>query len=237
MRAVVMAGGEGRRLRPLTAVIPKPLVPLGEQAILEIVLRQLKRDRFERISLAVGYHAELIMAVIGDGEKFDLLIDYYFEDKPLGTIGPLKQINDLDETFLVMNGDILTDMRYDRLLEFHKKRGGVATIAAHREIEQISLGVLDCDGDGRLTGFREKPSYEYTVSMGVYVFEPEVLKFIEPGESIGLDKLMARLLEANLPVHTHPFQGDWIDIGRHEDFGQAMDLFESHKDRFINGSV
>ena len=237
MRAIVMAGGEGRRLRPFTAVIPKPLAPLGDRSILEIVLRQLKRDGFERVTLAVGYHAELIMAVIGDGSKFDLVIDYNFEETPLGTIGPLTQIQGLNETFLVMNGDVLTDVHYDEVVTFHKHRGGVATIAAHQEVEEISLGVLECDKTGRLVGFHEKPRYEYIVSMGVYVFEPKVLQFITPGTPIGLDSLMARLLEADLPVYTYLFEGYWIDIGRFEDFSAAMDLFEKHKDRFLQGSA
>jgi len=237
MRAIVMAGGKGRRLRPFTAVIPKPLAPLGDRSILEIVLRQLKRDGVERVTLAVGYQAELIMAVIGDGSKFGLEIDYSFEQMPLGTIGPLAQIPDLNETFLVMNGDILTDLRYDELVTFHKERGGIATIAAHQEVEEISLGVLECDSAGRLVGFHEKPRFQYTVSMGIYVFEPQVLEFITPGTSMGLDRLMARLLEADLAVYTYPFNGYWIDIGRFEDFGVATELFEKHKARFLAGAM
>lgn len=236
MRAVIMAGGEGRRLRPFTVVIPKPLAPLGERSILEIVLHQLKRYGLDHVTLAVGYHAELIMAVIGDGSKFGLTIDYSFEDTPLGTIGPLAQIKGLNETFLVMNGDILTDLPYDEFVTFHKKKGGVASIAAHKESEEISLGVLECDKDGRLVGFHEKPRFEYTVSMGIYLFEPQVLEFIQPGVRMGLDGLVGRLLEARLPVYTYPFDGHWIDIGRFEDFGVAMELFEKHKERFLGVS-
>ena len=207
MRVVVLAGGEGRRLRPLTIVIPKPLAPLGDYSILEIVLRQLKHDNFEEVTLAVGYHSELIQAVIGDGSKFGLQIDYSFETSPLGTIGPLRQLSGLTETFMVMNGDILTDMDYRVFMDYHRKHGGVATIAAHRQVEEISLGVLESDENGRLTGFREKPKYDYMVSMGIYAFEPQILEFIAPGEPLGLDQLMFRLLQAELPIYTYHFQG------------------------------
>lgn len=233
MRAVILAGGEGRRLHPFTMVIPKPLVPLGNHSILEIVLRQLRHAGFERITLAVGYHGELIMAVIGDGSKFDLRIGYNFEAQPLGTIGPLANIEGLNETFLVMNGDILTDLDYAAFMAYHKQQGGIATIASYRLVEQISLGVLECDAQNRITNFQEKPQYEYQVSMGIYAFEPSMLKYIPKDQPMGFDDLMLKLLEEKEPVFTYPFKGEWIDIGRHDDFAQALDLFESKQSLFL----
>lgn len=234
MRAIVLAGGEGRRLHPFTMIIPKPLAPLGKRSILEVVLRQLKRDGFGRVTLAVGYQAELMMAVIGDGAKLGLEVDYSFEETPLGTVGPLAQIDGLgDETFLVMNGDILTDLDYRAFLEFHRTRGGVATVAAHQVTEEISLGVMHCDESDRLTRYEEKPRLQYRVSMGIYAFEPKVLEFIPKGKAMGLDTLMDGLLDAELPVYTYPHEGHWIDIGRHEDFGVAIRLFEENQACFL----
>ncbi|MGP7988635.1 MAG: NDP-sugar synthase [Desulfobaccales bacterium] len=159
MRAIILAGGKGVRLAPVTDVIPKPLVPLGGRPIMEIVIRQLQRHGFRHITLAVGYMADLIRAYFGDGAKLGVHLDYSYESRPLGTVGPLALINDLDDTFLVMNADVLTDFNYHDLLNFHKTHGGVATIGAYQRQVIIDLGVIKADGDHRVQSYIEKPSY------------------------------------------------------------------------------
>ena len=182
-RAVILAGGMGTRLRPYTTVIPKPLMPVGDRPVLDIVVRQLKRDGFERITVATGHLAELIEAFFKNGEAYDVPIDYFREHEPLGTVGALALIDDLDEDFLVMNGDVLTDIDYAGLLKRHADSDAVATIATKQRDVQISLGVLRFGEDGdptRLTGYDEKPKIHYEASMGVYCFSPKVLEHIEP---------------------------------------------------------
>lgn len=213
MRAVILTGGQGRRLYPYTLVIPKPLVPLGETPILEIVIRQLKRSGFERVTLAVGRHAELIMAVMGDGEKWGLHVDYSQESEPLGTIAPLRLVADLDQPFLVMNGDLLTDIDYRELVDYHRREGCVATVAVCKQHVQLSLGVMTYGEDRRATGFQEKPAYDFDVSMGVYVFEPGVLEYIPSEGPFGFDQLMLSLLDAGTPIAIYPFAGRWLDMG------------------------
>jgi len=252
MRAVILAGGKGVRLAPLTQVIPKPLVPLGGKPILEIVLRQLRAQGFRRITLAVGYMADLIQAYFGDGRRLDLQLDYSFEDQPLGTAGPLARIAGLDETFLVMNADVLTDLNYQDLVAFHRRTGGLATVSAYERQVRIDLGVIITAGDSRIQDYVEKPAYTHLVSMGVYVFEPAILEFIHraqaqgnPGRTSGdhnpppgyLDfpDLVKYLLRCHQPVHFYPFTGYWLDIGRHEDYAKASEEFESLQGRWEQG--
>lgn len=178
MRAIILAGGKGVRLYPITQVIPKPLVPIGGKPILEIVLRQLQAHGFRRVTLAVGYLAELIRAYFGDGRKFGLDLDYSYEAEPLGTAGPLALINGFTDTFLMMNADVLTDLDYCKLLEFHRSRGGIATVAAYEREVKIDLGVIIQNGHYRIADYIEKPTTRHLVSMGIYVFEPEVLDYV-----------------------------------------------------------
>lgn len=178
MRAIILAGGKGVRLYPITQVIPKPLVPIGGKPILEIVLRQLQAHGFRRVTLAVGYLAELIRAYFGDGRKFGLDLDYSYEAEPLGTAGPLALIDGLTDTFLMMNADVLTDLNYCQLLEFHRARGGIATVAAYEREVKIDLGVIIQNGRYRIADYIEKPTTRHLVSMGIYVFEPEVLDYV-----------------------------------------------------------
>ncbi len=178
MRAIILAGGKGVRLAPLTKVIPKPLVPLHDKPILEIVLRQLRAQGFQHVTLAVGYLADLIRAYFGDGRKLDLYLDYVYEDQPLGTAGPLANIQGLTDTFLVMNADVLTDLDYQALVAFHRRQGGIATVGAYHRRVTIDLGVIIQDGNSRIQDYVEKPAYTYLVSMGIYVFEPAILDYI-----------------------------------------------------------
>jgi NDP-mannose synthase len=235
-RAVVLAGGLGMRLRPYTTVLPKPLMPVGDRPILDVIVRQLRRHGFERLTIVTGHLAELIEAFFGGGERFGIAIDYYREENPLGTVGALRLLEGLDENFLVMNGDVLTDLDYAVFLDRHVAGGAAATIAAHVRDVQVSLGVLQFDDqrDGdRLTGYVEKPKYHYEVSMGVYAFSPHVLGFIEPGRRLDFPDLILRLLDAGETVRAVRSESYWLDIGRHEDYETAIEEFERVRARFL----
>jgi NDP-mannose synthase len=229
LRAIILAGGKGTRLAPLTDIIPKPLVPLGGMPIMEVVIRQLKAHGFRRITLAVGYLSELIKAYFQDGSKWGVKLDYSYEPEPLGTAGPLALIKDLNETFIVMNADVLTNLDYQELLVYHRRQGGMATIAAYERQVKIDLGVIIPDGDCRIKDYIEKPTSTHLVSMGVYIFEPQVMDFIQPGEYLDFPDLVKLLLQAGHAVHYQTFSGYWLDIGRHEDYAKAAAEFENIK--------
>jgi NDP-mannose synthase len=236
-RAVILAGGEGTRLRPYTTVLPKPLMPIGDRPVLDIVVRQLKSHGFERITIATGYLAELIEAFFRDGESYGVPIDYYREREPLGTVGALALIDGIaDEDVLVMNGDVLTDIDYGALLERHSASGAAATIATKERQIQVSLGVLrfaDEDDPTRLTGYDEKPAIDYVASMGVYCFAPRALAHIEPGERLDFPDLVLRLIAAGDVVRSWISEDYWLDIGRHDDYEQAQEEFASVRHRLI----
>ncbi len=236
-RAVILAGGKGSRLGPYTTVLPKPLLPVGDKAILDVVVQQLHDFGFEDLTLAVGYLSHLVRAVMGDGSKHGVNITYHEEDEPLGTVGPIAMIDDLDDTFLVMNGDILTSLDYRRLRDIHREAGNVLTIASHRRTVKIDYGVLhlnDRAGETRrLTGYEEKPELGYVVSMGVYVMEPRALEFVKPGSYMDLPQLVLRLIEAGEPVGSYLFDGYWLDIGRHDDYEKAIVEYEQLKSMLL----
>jgi NDP-mannose synthase len=235
-RAVILAGGLGMRLRPYTTVLPKPLMPVGDRPILDVIIRQLKHQGFERLTIVTGHLAELIEAFFGSGERHGIPIDYFREDEPLGTVGALSLIDDLGDQFLVMNGDVLTDMPFDELLQEHATSGAAATIAAHKRDVRISLGVLGFDDGadpGRLTGYVEKPTYHYEVSMGVYAFSRRVLEYIEPGKRLDFPDLVLRLIDAGETVRARRSVDYWLDIGRHDDYETAMEEFERLRSRFL----
>jgi NDP-sugar pyrophosphorylase family protein len=226
-RAVILAGGKGTRLAPFTAVLPKPLMPIGDRPILDIVLRQLRAHGFRDVTIAVGHLSHLIQAVCGDGSRYDMRINYQLEETPRGTAGPLASIAGLDSTFLAMNGDVLTTLDYSQLIDAHRAAGNVATIATHRRIVHTEYGVLHVDGShgdtGRVTDYEEKPELAYTVSMGVYVLEPEALEHVPAGERFDIPDLVLALLGAGKPVGSYLFDGYWLDIGRHDDYAQALE--------------
>jgi NDP-mannose synthase len=236
-RAVILAGGEGTRLRPYTTVLPKPLMPIGDRPVLDIVIRQLRRDGFEHITIATGYLAELIENFFRDGSEYGVKIDYYRETEPLGTVGALALIDGLADDFLVMNGDTLTDMDYAGLLERHSASGAAATIATTQRDVQISLGVLhfdDSDGDmPELTGYTEKPTIKYRASMGVYCFSPRAIGYIPKGDRLDFPDLILRLIDAGESVRAWQSDDFWLDIGRHDDYEQAQEEFERMKDRLL----
>ncbi len=228
------------RLRPYTTVLPKPLMPVGDRPILDIIVRQLRHAGFERLTIVTGHLAELIEAFFGDGERYGIAIDYYREDEPLGTVGALALLDGLDDDFLVMNGDVLTDLAYGEFLDQHRASGAAASVAAHKREVQVSLGVLqfeDGDDADRLTGYIEKPTYHYEVSMGVYAFSPRAIEQIEPNQRLDFPDLVLRLLEAGETVRARRSENDyWLDIGRHDDYETAMDEFERMRDRFLPDS-
>jgi NDP-sugar pyrophosphorylase family protein len=223
VRAIILAGGKGTRLAPYTTVFPKPLVPVGDMPILEIVVKQLKLFGITRITLAVGHLAELIVAYFGDGSRHGVQIDYSREEQPLGTAGPLSLIGNLDDTFLVMNGDLLTTLDFRGLLARHRTSGAVATIAAYERQTKIDLGILEIDGQNRITGYIEKPTYTNRVSMGIYAFEPQVLSFVPKDAHFDLPDLIIRLLQAEQDVRASVFDGFWLDIGRPADYAYVTE--------------
>lgn len=232
-RAVILAGGRGTRLRPYTVVLPKPLMPIGDYPILEVVIRQLASHDFDRITIAVNHQAELIRAYFGDGAKWGLRIDYSLETQPLGTMGPLRLIEDLPPHFLVMNGDVLTDLDYAAFHDEHVAEARLFTISSHHRQQHIDYGVLLTDGGGTLRGFQEKPRTNYEVSMGVYMVSREIVGTLPAEGQYGFDHLMRDLLTAGRPVHVRRFDGYWLDIGRPDDYMQAIDEFATMKARFI----
>lgn len=233
MRAVILAGGQGTRLRPYTTVFPKPLMPIGDMPILEIVLRQLERSGFQRVTLAVSYLAELIEAFLGDGSRLGLRIDYSRETRPLSTAGPLRLVPGLDETFLVMNGDVLTTLDYAAMVAHHRASGAAATIGLHRRTVRIDYGVVETGAGGALERYIEKPAMEYAVSMGVNVLEPRALRFIGEDEAVGVPDLMMRLKAAGEKVVTFEQPCLWLDIGRVDDYERALETFEAHRAEFL----
>lgn len=235
MQAVILAGGKGRRLRPYTTVLPKPLMPLGDMPIIEVVLRQLAASGFDQVTVAVGYLAELLMAYCGDGSRFGLSLSYSREEEPLGTAGPLALIDSLHhgDTFLVMNGDVLTTLDFPALLQRHRASGAVATIATHRRQQQINYGIIESNESSWVTAYIEKPVHHYQVSMGVYVLEPAVLDFIPRGRYLDLPDLARQLMAAGQPVLAYPFDGYWLDIGRHDDYEQAVEEFEAMRGQLL----
>lgn len=232
MRAVILAGGKGTRLAPYTTVLPKPLMPIGDMPILEVVLHQLAHHGFKNVTLAVGHLAELLMAYCGDGEKFGLTIDYSREEEPLGTAGPISLVPNLNETFLVMNGDLLSTLDYSAMWKHHKERGAVATLASYRRDVKIDLGVVESE-EGWVKDYIEKPTYHYAVSTGIYIFEPAILNYIERGKRLDLPELVLRLLKENQKVNVYNFDGYWLDIGRHDDYESAMQEFLVHRNEFL----
>ncbi len=232
-RAVILAGGLGTRLRPYTLVLPKPLMPIGEYPILEVVVRQLADAGFERITLAVNHQAEIIKAYFQDGARWGIHIDYTLELSPLGTMGPLKLITDLPENFLVMNGDVLTDLDYRKFHESHCEKSNLFTISSKTRINKIDYGVLEVNSKNILTGFREKPTESFHVSMGIYMANTEILSFIPENKAYGFDQLMVDLLSIGRPANVHPFAGYWLDIGRPDDYESAIDVFNSERSKFL----
>ncbi|MBN9421759.1 MAG: nucleoside-diphosphate-sugar pyrophosphorylase [Candidatus Accumulibacter sp. 66-26] len=227
MRAIILAGGKGTRLRPYTTLIPKPLVPLGgKYSILEIIILQLRKAGFTHITLAVNHLSQLIMAYFGDGSHLGVRLDYSREEGELSTIGPLTLIDDLPESFLVMNGDILCDLDYRAFFNAHVAAGSQISVSAFRRHVKIDFGVLRYDAAGRLESFQEKPEYDFDVSMGIYCISRSVIEVLPRGQKYGFDNLMLDSLAAGRRVDIRAFSGYWLDIGRPDDYEYADANFD-----------
>jgi NDP-sugar pyrophosphorylase family protein len=227
--AIILAGGKGTRLRPYTAVFPKPLMPVGEKCILDIILEQLADYGFKKVTLAVNHQAELIKAFIGDGKKYGLKVSYSLETKALSTMGPLKLMKGLPENFLVMNGDILSDINYKKFFDEHVKNEDLFTISAFKREHRVDYGVLETNTQNVLTAFKEKPTESFLVSMGIYMLNKSVIKSIPANTVFGFDHLMYKLLAEKKKVKVKEHSGEWLDIGRPDDYSNALELFEKIK--------
>ena len=230
MKVVILSGGKGTRLAPYTTSFPKSLVPVGDKPILELVIRQLVSHGFKEIILAVGHLSELMRAYFNKKNKFGAKIKFSYEKKPLGTVGPLYLIrNELKDTFILMNCDDLTDINHKKLVEFHKENKSVATIALTRKVVDVNLGVVELDKEGFISGWQEKPKINYLVSMGIYVFEPEVLNYIKPNKKLDLPDLIKKLMKMGKKVKGYIHDGYWLDIGRPEDYVKACEDIKNLK--------
>lgn len=232
-RAIILAGGKGTRLRPYTTVLPKPLMPIGDYPILEVIIRQLAKAGFARVTLAVNHQAEIIKAYFGSITGLDIEIDYSLETMPLGTMGPLRLIDDLPKHFLIMNGDVLTDLDFGKFHDNHVASNAIFSISAHARQQVIDYGVLDCDQHGVLTGFREKPRSDYLVSMGVYMASRDCVDLIPDKRPYGFDHLMADLIARNRDVRVRTYDGYWLDIGRPDDYMTAIEEFDEKRGAFL----
>lgn len=258
MKAIVLAGGKGARLAPYTKILPKPLMPIDDMPILEVLLRQMKTAGVEEIILTVGHLSELLRAFFQDGRQWGVNIAYSYEEQPLGTAGPIALVNGLEETFLVTNGDVLTTLNLKELIHFHKEQNAAATIASHKRQVHIDLGVLQRDGGCfshgdstrmnacsfhdeckfwqggcAVVGYSEKPTIDYVVSMGIYVFEPRVLRYIQKNQYLDFPNLVLKLIAAGEKVVSFPFNGYWKDLGRPDDYEQAAEDFSRMRNQFL----
>jgi NDP-sugar pyrophosphorylase family protein len=231
--AVILAGGKGTRLKPFTMTIPKPLLPLGDVPVLEVVLRQLGADGFDRVIITLGHMAPLFVSHFGDGSAYNMHIDYLREHEPLGTAGPLRQLRDTPEDFLVMNGDLLTDLSYRDLIDVHRKAGAAATIAVAAREERVDYGVVEVGADGTLQKYVEKPVIPYYVSMGINVLTSRALCHVPPQGKFDMPQLMLALNDAGEHVHCHRTNCYWQDMGRFEDYTRASEDFVNNPHRFL----
>ena len=233
MKAVVLAGGKGTRLAPYTTVFPKPLMPLGDVPVLDVLLRRLVHSGVNKVVLSVGYLAELVMAYCGDGSRYGVDLTYVREEEPLGTAGPLTIIPDLDETFYLLNGDVLTTLDLGKLWKFHKKEKAALTIAVSRRQVSINYGVVERLEKGEIRAYKEKPNLEYMVGMGICVVEPSVLELMRTGERIDMPELLGRCFKKKIKVCGFPSRDYWLDIGRVDDYEKAVADFARMRDELL----
>jgi NDP-mannose synthase len=234
LRAVVLAGGKGTRLKPFTVNFPKPLMPLGDIPVVEVLIRRLIRYGLTDITITLGHLAELVEAYFQHRQKLvdQISLNYVIEEEPTGTAGSLASVPGLTNTFIAMNGDILTNLDFHGLVECHRQQNSILTIATQKRSVKIDLGVLEFGEDGRVTDYREKPENRYDVSMGVYVYEPDVLAYIPRNSYLDFPELVLRLLEKNERVSVYPTDCLWLDIGRPDDYAKAQKLFAENKEAF-----
>jgi NDP-sugar pyrophosphorylase family protein len=232
LRAVILAGGKGTRLHPFTVSFPKPLVPLGDRPVLDVLVERLVRFGIRDVTLTLGHLAELVRAYFDHRKQLSsqLRLSFVEEETPTGTAGSLSLVPGLDQTFLVMNGDLLTNIDFDALVQFHRDQRASLTIATHTREVRIDLGVMDVAADARVTGYREKPTTTHQVSMGIYVYEPGVLSNIESGKYLDFPTLVLRLLEKGERVCAYRTDCMWLDIGRPDDYARAQEIFDRRRE-------
>ncbi len=225
MIAVIQAGGKGTRLRPYTLALPKPLMPIGDQPVIEVLLKWLRRWGVKRTYITTGYLGQLIRSLCNDGSQWDIHIEYSQEIEPLGTIGPLCLIkSQLNETFLTINGDVICDLNLQEFINFHRNHHGLITVAVTEKPIKLDLGVLEGQ-NGQMISFKEKPEIRFVVSMGIYCMDPKILDLIPNNVPFGFDSLMYTMMEHGLPVHMYRHKGLWLDIGREADYRRANECF------------
>jgi NDP-mannose synthase len=234
MQAIVLAGGKGSRLHPYTALFPKPLMPLGDRPVLEILLRQLRAAGVTDVILAVNHLRHLLEAFFSDGSRFGLSITYCVEDRPLGTAGPIGLVLDrLGEDFFLTNGDLLTTLDMGVMLADHSARRADATIGTYRRELRSEFGLLEVDETMRMTGYKEKPTYQHLVSMGIYALRRDAVRpFIVPGEPLDMPALLQAMQQTGRDVFCHSQDCFWLDIGRPEDFAEAQAIVERNPQAF-----
>lgn len=239
LRAVILAGGKGTRLAPYTASFPKPLVPLGDVPVLEVLIRRLLQFGIVDITLTLGHLAELIMAYMQHRRCLSdqCRLRYIEEAEPTGTAGSLALVPSLDKTFLAMNGDLLTNLDFHALVDFHRTQNAMLTIAVQKREVKIDLGVIEFNGGCTVARYLEKPRSTHNVSMGIYVYEPKVLQYIEPGRYLDFPDLVIKLLEAKERVCAFPADCLWLDIGRPDDYAHAQQLFADKKEDFLKENI
>lgn len=230
MQAVILAGGKGRRLYPFTKEIPKPLVEVQGRPIIELLLKQMQSCGVSEVIIALNHMAEKIEDVVGDGSQFGLQVRYSHEEKELSTVAPLKLIDSLDDTFIVANGDILTDLNFSILMQSHIQSKTELTVAVTKRCHDIDYGVLKTNSDGQIISFEEKPKSDYLVSCGIYAFSKTILKVIPDNLPYGFDNLMYALLEKKQKIHSYLFENFWLDIGRPADYEKAQAEYKKHFD-------
>ncbi len=235
MKTIILAGGKGTRLAPYNTIFPKPLMPLGDRAILDIIIQQLEHLGFSDIIISLGYLGELIEAYIRNGSPHVVKANISFvrEREPLGTVGALSLVHGLDETFMSINGDTLTTLDYRKLVEHHKKSNSIMTIAVNKKDIKIDFGVIETNENDFLVNFTEKPHFQYKVGMGVYVYEPEVLKYIAPGQRFDFPDLVWKILEDGKRISTYNSDDYWLDLGTHMDYEKAQSEYELMKGKLL----
>ncbi|MFA2567567.1 sugar phosphate nucleotidyltransferase [Bacillus wiedmannii] len=234
MRAVIMAGGKGIRLHPYTKIIPKPLIPLNEIPILEVILRQLQYHGFTHVTLTLNYKARLIQTYFGDGKELGLNIDYTVEDKEMGTIGPLTLIENLNEPFLLMNADILTDLDFSKFYKEHIDSNAIGTVMLYNHSLNVDFGVVERNSIGEITDYLEKPSHDLLISSGIYMLNPESIFYLNKDEEIGAPEFLKKLIKSQKIVKSYTHEGVWMDIGTKRGLDLATDFFQKNKNQLLN---
>jgi NDP-mannose synthase len=228
MKAVILAGGLGTRLRPFTEIIPKPLLPIGEKSVLEIQIERLKESGFDQIYLATNYKSEYIENFFGDGSRYGVQLKISREGKPLGTVGPLTLLRkELSEPFLVMNGDVLTLLNFSDLYEFALLQETLLTVCIKEIITPFQFGNIFFEGD-YVTKIEEKPKLKTNILAGVYIFKPGLFETIPEDQYFGMDTLINHMLHKKMPITKYMINNYWLDIGQVEDYQEAQEIYKNH---------